>query len=67
MNIATFISETKAIAMAEALENSSVQVEHTSVVPKRRRGEMQGYQVRVKWIDGRYEWMTEEQVENLDG
>lgn len=66
MTTAVFVSETKAILMAEKLENARIEVSHTNVQPIRRRGEMQGYIVKVKWSDGVYDSMTEDQVEQLE-
>ena len=66
MTTAVFVSETKAILMAEKLENARSEVSHTNVQPIRRRGEMQGYIVKVKWSDGVYDSMTEDQVEQLE-
>ena len=66
MTTAVFVSETKAILMAEKLENARIEVAHTNVQPVRRRGEMQGYIVKVKWSDGVYDSMTEDQVEQLE-
>lgn len=66
MTTAVFVSETKAILLAEKLECSPHKVRHTNVEPQRRRGEMQGYIVRIKWEDGVYNSMTEELVEQLE-
>lgn len=66
MTTAVFVSETKAILLAEKLENTRIEVKHTNVQPMRRRGEMQGYIVKVKWSDGVYDSMTEDQVEQLE-
>lgn len=65
MTVAVFISETRAILASEAFENTRDDVRHTSVFPVRRRGEMQGYEVKVKFNDGAYRGMTEDEVDAL--